>query len=144
MLIYVSMASLVAQLVKGLPAIWETWVQSLGREDPLEKEMATHSSILACRIPWREEPGGLQSTGSQRVGHNRRTNTHTYVYMASLVAQLVKSLPAIQETWVQSLGREDPLKKEMATHSSILACRIPWTEEPGGLQSIGSQRVGHN
>ena len=60
------------------------------------------------------------------------------------MAQLVKSLPAIQETWVQSLGREDPLKKEMATHSSILACRIPWTEEPGGLQSIGSQRVGHN
>ena len=70
MLIYVSMASLVAQLVKGLPAIWETWVQSLGQEDPLEKEMATHSSILACRIPWREEPGGLQSTGSQKVRHN--------------------------------------------------------------------------
>ena len=84
MLIYVSMASLVAQLVKGLPAIWETWVQSLGREDPLEKEMATHSSILACRIPWREEPGGLQSTGSQRVGHNRQTNTHTCMYISIL------------------------------------------------------------
>ena len=83
-LIYVSMASLVAQLVKGLPAIWETWVQSLGREDPLEKEMATHSSILACRIPWREEPGGLQSTGSQRVGHNRGTNTHTCMYISIL------------------------------------------------------------
>ena len=69
-LIYVYMASLVAQLVKSLPAMRETWVQSLGREDPLEKEMATHSSILACRIPWREEPGGLQSTGSQRVGHD--------------------------------------------------------------------------
>jgi len=67
-----------------------------------------------------------------------------YVYMASLVAQLVKSLPAMRETWVQSLGREDPLEKEMATHSSILACRTPWTEEPGGLQSMGSQRVGHN
>ena len=50
---------------------------------------------------------------------------------ASLVVQMVKSLPAIQETWVQSLGREDPLEKEMATHSSILAWRIPWTEEPG-------------
>ena len=84
MLIYVSMASLVAQLVKGLPAIWETWVQSLGQEDPLEKEMATHSSILACRIPWREEPGGLQSTGSQRVGHNRQTNTHTCMYISIL------------------------------------------------------------
>ena len=51
---------------------------------------------------------------------------------------------AMQETWVQSLGREDPLKKEMATHSSILARRIPWTEEPGGLQSMGSQKVVHN
>ena len=78
------MASLVAQLVKGLPAIWETWVQSQGQEDPLEKEMATHSSILACRIPWREEPGGLQSTGSQRVGHNRGTNTHTCMYISIL------------------------------------------------------------
>ena len=60
-------ASLVAQRLKRLPAMWETWVLSLGREDPLEKEMATHSSILAWRIPWTKEPGGLQSTGSQRV-----------------------------------------------------------------------------
>ena len=57
-------ASLVAQRLKHLPAKWETWVQSLGWEDPLEKEMATHSSILAWRIPWIEEPGGLQSAGS--------------------------------------------------------------------------------
>ena len=63
----------------------------------------------------------------------------------SLVVQMVKGLPpAMQETWVQSLGWEDPLKKEMSTHSSILAWRIPWTEEPGWLQSMGSQRVGHN
>ena len=53
----------------------------------------------------------------------------------------VKNLPAKQETWVQSLGREDPLEKEMATHSSIVAWRIPWTEEPGGLQSMGHKRV---
>ena len=59
-----------AQEVKNLPAVLETWVQSLGRADPLEKEMATHSSILAWRIPWTEEPGRLQSTGSQGVGHN--------------------------------------------------------------------------
>ena len=58
-------ASLVAQTVKNLPAMWETWVQSLGWEDPLEEGMATHSSILAWRIPWTEEPGGLQSMGSQ-------------------------------------------------------------------------------
>ena len=58
---------------------------------------------------------------------------------ASLVAQLVKNLPAMEETWVQFLGWEDPLEKEMATHSSILAWRIPCTEDPGGLQSMGSQ-----
>ena len=63
---------------------------------------------------------------------------------ASLVAQIVKHLPVIQETWVQSLGWEDPLEKEMATHSSTLAWKIPWTEEPGRLQSTGLQRVGHN
>ena len=63
-------ASLVAQRFKHLRAVWETWVQSLGREDPLEKEMATNSSILAWRIPWREDPGRLQFTGLQRVGHN--------------------------------------------------------------------------
>ena len=58
------------------------------------------------------------------------------------MAQMAKNLPAMQETLVQSLGGEDPLEKEMATHSRILAWRIPWTEEPGGLQSMGSQRVG--
>ena len=57
---------------------------------------------------------------------------------------MVKNLPAIQETQVQSLGREDPLEKEMATYSSILAWRIPWIEEPGRLQSMGLQRVGHD
>jgi len=60
------------------------------------------------------------------------------------VAHTVKHLPTMRETWVQSLGREDPLEKEMATHSSILAWRIPWMEELGRLQSMGSQRVGHD
>ena len=63
--------------------------------------------------------------------------------MTSLVAQMIKHLPTIQETWVRSLGWEDPLEKEMATHSSVLAWKIPWMEKPGGLQSMGSQRVGH-
>ena len=62
---------------------------------------------------------------------------------AALVAQMVKNLPATQETRVQSLGQADPLEKGMATHSSILAWRLPWTEKPGGLQSMGSQRVRH-
>ena len=64
---------------------------------------------------------------------------------ASLVgAQMVKRLPAMRETWVQSLGREDPLENEMATHSSTIAWKIPWTEEPSWLQSMGLQRVGDN
>ena len=63
---------------------------------------------------------------------------------ASLVAQRVKRLPATRETGVQSLGREDPLEKDMATHSSIHAWKIPWMEKPGGLQSMGLQRVGHD
>ena len=68
--------SLVVQTVKRLPTIWETWVQSLGQEDLLEKEMATHSSILAWKIPWTEEPGRLQSMGPQRVGQDRATSLH--------------------------------------------------------------------
>ena len=64
--------------------------------------------------------------------------------MTSLVAQMVKHLPTMQETWAQSLGEEDLLEKEMATHSSILAWKIPWMEEPGRLKSMGSQRVGHD
>ena len=62
-----AIAPLVAQMVKRLPTMLETWVRSLGRENPLEKEMATHSSVLAWKIPWTEEPGRLQSTGLQRV-----------------------------------------------------------------------------
>ena len=62
------------QRLKRLPGMWETGIQSLGREDPLEKEMAAHSSILAWRNPWMEEPGRLQSMGSQRVGHDRATS----------------------------------------------------------------------
>ena len=65
----------------------------------------------------------------------------TYREKTSLVAQSVKNLPTVQESWVQSLGWKDPLEKEMATHSSILAWKIPWTEEPGGLQSMGLQEL---
>ena len=71
---FLSLSSLVAQRLKCLPAMRETRVWSLGWEDPLEKEMATHSNILTWRIPWREEPGRLQSMGSQRVGHDWATS----------------------------------------------------------------------
>ena len=71
--------------------------------------------------------------------------TYVYVtYMYVVLAQVVKHLPVMRETWIRSLGQEDPLEKDMATHSSTLAWRIPWTEEPGRLQSMGSQRVGHD
>ena len=71
---------LMVQTVKNLPAVQETQVQSLGQESPLEKGMATHSSILAWRIPWTEEPGGLQSMGSQRVRHDQATNIFTHYF----------------------------------------------------------------
>jgi len=76
-------ASLVAQRLNRLPAVWETWVQSLDWEDPLEKEMATHSNILAWRIPWMEEPGGLQSMGSQSDTTER---LHSLTHSNSLAA----------------------------------------------------------
>ena len=66
--------------------------------------------------------------------------THSSIFGLSLVTQMVKNPPARWETWIPSLGWEDPLEKEMATHSSILAWEIPWTEESGGLQSMGSQK----
>ena len=71
-------ASLVAQMVRNLPAMQETWVWSLGQEDPLEKGMATHTNILAWKTPWTEEPGGLKCRRSQRVGHDWETNTFTF------------------------------------------------------------------
>ena len=111
--------------------------------------MATSSSVLAWRIPGTGEPGGLPSMGSHSRTRLKRLSSSSsssprFESSASLVAQRLKRLPSMRETWVQFLGWEDALEKEMATHSSILAWRIPWTEEPGGLQSTGSQRVGHD
>ena len=71
-------------------------------------------------------------------------HTHPCAYYTSLVAQAVKCLSTMRETWVRALGWEDPLQKEMAIHPSSTAWKIPWTEEPGMLQSMGSQRVGHD
>ena len=82
-------------------------------------------------------------TGEQLTQPNTFSARRRYVG-ASLVAHMVKNPPVMRETWIWSLGWEDSLEKEMATHSSILAWRIQWTEEPGGLQSMGSQRVGHD
>ena len=91
---------LVAQMVKRLPTVWETWVQSLGREDTLEKEMATHSSTLAWKMPWTEECGRLQSMGSQRVGHDWATSLSTEI--EPLLLQLV----TFSNPWGSSGWRE--------------------------------------
>ena len=115
----------VAQMVKNLPVMQETRVRSVGREDPLEKGTA----ILTWRIPWTEEPGGLRSMGLQKLDTTER-----------LTPLLLLSM---QETWVLSLDQEDPLDKEMATHSSILAWKIPWTEDTGGLQFMRLKRIEH-
>ena len=95
-------ASLVAQSVKNLPAVQETQVRSLGREDPLEKEMSTHSRILAWKIPWTEETGGLQSTGSQRVGHDWVTNT--YLLMAKWLVVIGK------QNWWRTSNKDEENK----------------------------------
>ena len=123
-------------MVKRLPETPETWVQSLGQEDPLEKEVATHSSTLAWKIPWTEEPRRLQSMGSQRVrvtkSQTRLSNFPSLTKSrvkngASLVAWMVKNPPAIQETHVPSLGQEDPLEKGMAVHSQCSCLKNPMT-----------------
>ena len=98
----------------------------------LEKEMATHSNVVAWRIPGKREPGRLPSLGLHGVGHNWSDFAAAVARMFP-VAQMVKNLPAIQVTWVQSLDQKDLPKKGMATHSNILAWRIPWSEEPGGF-----------
>ena len=86
----------------------------------------------------------LSQEGRVYTGSAQAIKTCYTLWRASLVAQMVKHLPAMQETWVRSPDQEDPLEKEIATHSSTLAWKIPWMEEPGRLQSVGSQRVRHN
>ena len=110
-------AFLMAEMVKNLPAMQQTWVWSLGWEDPLEKGMAPDSSILAWRIPWTEEPGRLQSMGSQRAIHNWTTNMHT--------------LPHLQKGFLISLSLpfsvECPLPGALlASHGQVLACLPMW------------------
>ena len=115
--------NLVAQMVKRLPAMRKNWVQSLGWEDLLEKEMTTHSSILAWKISWTEEPGSLQPMGLQRVGYDWATYDYDYDdpgwdgWMASRT----------RWTWVW-----------------VNSGRWWWTGRPGVLQFMGSQRVGHD
>ena len=92
-------------------------------------------------IIWQVRYQGISGINGDEMNFNLNISLFSYIVvsMTSLVAQTVKCLPTMQETWVQSLGWEDLLEKEMATHSSILAWKIPWTEEPGRLQFMGLQ-----
>ena len=101
------------------------------------------SQFPTASIPQRK-PQFLSSPKPPTVSPVSTTNPLLHPLPISLVAQMVKNSPTMRETLVQSLGREDPLEKGLATHSSILAWRTPRTEEPGGLQSMGSQRVGRD
>ena len=144
-------SSLVAQSVKSLPAMRETPVSFLGQEDPLEKDMVTHSSILAWRLQWTEQPDGLQFMGSQ-----------SWTWLSSAFAFTPGDLPnpgikprspplqadsllseppgEVYRTKIPNKWRMLAFFIVMATHSSILAWRIPWMEDPGGLQSMGSAK----
>ena len=102
--------TLVVQRLKRLPAMWETWVQSLGREDPLEKEMATHSSILAWRIPWTEELGGLQSTGRKESDTTEQLHFHFHLkknrQRDSIRRPLQKSKHEIMVAWTRESAEQ--------------------------------------
>ena len=116
-----------------------TWEKNRPQPAPIfsSSDFLAHPGSKSCPSSCQKQtPGkGLRCKGNQNIVLNYRH------FGASKVAQMVKNLPALQETWVWSLGWEDPLEKEMATHSSIPAWRIPWTEKACRLQSMGSQRV---
>ena len=133
----------VAQRVKWLPAMQETWVRSLGQEDPLEKEMATHSSTLAWKIPWREKPGRLQSMGSQRVGHDWVTSLSLcplsqwcHPIIASSIFPFSPCPESFQAShlfqWVSSLNQVAKVLELQLKHSneysSLISFRIDWLD----------------
>ena len=122
--------SLVAQRLKRLPSMPETQVRSLGREDPLEKEMAAHSSILAWRIPWMEEPGWLQSTGSQRVGHDWATSLSQWSFLTRLYRDCVSSvaIPAAFSPgrFDLQLPKSPSLQGPRASREAVSFSHSPW------------------
>ena len=131
------MASLVAQIVKNLPVVWETQAQSLVKEGPLEKEMATHSSILAQRIPWIEEPGGLQSLGLQRVRHNGANNTFTVLSCMAIFGVLSRFSKINPFVYLSKSTRDCPehvhSSLNLGSFSRIHACNSTALLPPEGL-----------
>ena len=135
---YYLIISLVPQMVKNLPVVWETQVWSLSWEESLEKEMATHSTILAWRISWTEEPGGLQSVGSQRIGHDWATNTFNLLVLIFCIARFKSWFFFVPQGW-----REERNGKTRSGWGSIKEFfPFPWSpgkvkrpQEWGGCQS---------
>ena len=123
----------------GLPHCRQT-LYCLSHQGRSESDSVVSNSLRphGLHSPWNS-PGQNTEVGSRSLFQGTLGSLRN-----SLAAQTVKCLPTMRETWVRSLGREDPLEKEMKTHSSIHAWKIPWTKEPGGLESIESQRVRHN
>ena len=128
------------------------WSPPLAFNPPLPTHPTSRLSDLLTQLPQSHQdakcrlwaPPHFSRLDSESQADQTKNLCFQMFPQPSLVAQRVKCLPAMQETRVQSLGWEDPLEKEMAPHSSTLAWKIPWTEEPGGLQSMGSQRVGQH
>ena len=123
--------------LKPMQEMQDMWVLSLGQEEPLEKDMATHSSILAWRIPWTEEPGGLQSTGPQRVGHNwERVSTHTHTHTLKL--QLRQTMMAIRQQQLSSFQKWIKSELVMMTRSpthTMLRNRPQWVTPTSGKEA---------
>ena len=122
------------------------WVAMSSSRGPFQLRNQTHVYCSSCLAGgfYTSEPLGQSYWAKREALCGKTTTTTTTKHLTSLVAQTGKHLPTMWETRVQSLGWEDLLEKEMATHSNILAWKIPWTEEAGRLQSMGSQRVGHD
>ena len=110
-------------MVKNLPAVWATLVQPLGREEPLEKGMATHSSILAWRIPWTEEPGGLQSTGSQRVGHDLVAK---HIHFSGFKLGHINNFLSLHLHLLLVSPATAPVRKNALNHFWFGAPRVEW------------------
>ena len=121
-------------MVKRLSTTWETWVQSLGQEVPWRRKWQSTPVLLPGKSHGQRSLVGYSSRGRKELDTTERLHFH---FLSR------GNLPAMQGDPGSVLGWEDPLEKGMATHSSILAWSIPWTEKPGGLQSMGSQRVRH-
>ena len=130
-------ASLVAQMVKNLPAMQETWVWSLGQEDPLEKGMATYSNILAWRIPWTEKPGGLQSMGSQRMVHDWVTNTSHIELWSQTMNGIIPGIPQLTKYNCRHVTGQ------LASQRKPEICPILWSSSERSAITTGDSIARH-